>query len=445
MFTGIVEELGTVVRLDRRGADAAARGGRPDRRGRRRGPGDSIAVDGVCLTVVELSGDTFGVDVMPETLRPHGARRPGGRLAGQPGARRTRRRSARRTPGPGARRRRGHAAVPHPGRALGRPAFDCPPALARYVAEKGSIAVSGVSLTVTWVEDGRVRGVAHPHDARRDHARAPGTRGPGQPRGRRDRQVRRAPGHHRRGDLAGCRMSAAPVTELGTVEQALDALRAGLPVLVADSADRENEVDVVLAAGTATPEWVAWVVRRSSGYLCAPMPATRADALHLPLMVPRSEDPRRTAYTVTVDAAARRHDRHLGGGPRPDAEGSGRPGGRPGRRDPPRARAAAACRTRRRPAPRRAHRGRRGPVPAGRARSGGRHRRAGARRRDHGPPDRRGRPGRGGGPGDPHDHRPRGVAPRARRRPRAGAAGRADRTRAPHRYRDPADRGRHCS
>ncbi len=98
-------------------------------------------------------------------------------------------------------------------------------------------------------------------------------------------------------------MSAAPVTELGTVEQALDALRAGLPVLVADSADRENEVDVVLAAGTATPEWVAWVVRRSSGYLCAPMPATRADALHLPLMVPRSEDPRRTAYTVTVDAA----------------------------------------------------------------------------------------------------------------------------------------------
>lgn len=98
-------------------------------------------------------------------------------------------------------------------------------------------------------------------------------------------------------------MSTAPVTELGTVDQALDALRAGLPVLVADSADRENEVDVVLAAGTATAEWVAWLVRHSSGYLCAPMPAARADALHLPLMVPRSEDPRRTAYTVTVDAA----------------------------------------------------------------------------------------------------------------------------------------------
>lgn len=90
---------------------------------------------------------------------------------------------------------------------------------------------------------------------------------------------------------------------LGTVEDALDALRAGRPVLVADSPEREDEADVILAAQSATPEWVAWTIRHSSGYLCAPMPAARADALELPLMVPRSEDPRRTAYTVTVDAA----------------------------------------------------------------------------------------------------------------------------------------------
>jgi 3,4-dihydroxy 2-butanone 4-phosphate synthase/GTP cyclohydrolase II len=90
---------------------------------------------------------------------------------------------------------------------------------------------------------------------------------------------------------------------LGTVEEALDALRAGRPVLAVDSPDRENEADVILAATTATPEWVAWTIRHSSGYLCAPMPAARADALDLPLMVPHSQDPRRTAYTVTVDAA----------------------------------------------------------------------------------------------------------------------------------------------
>jgi 3,4-dihydroxy 2-butanone 4-phosphate synthase/GTP cyclohydrolase II len=90
---------------------------------------------------------------------------------------------------------------------------------------------------------------------------------------------------------------------LGTVEQALAELRAGRPVLVADSPDRENEADVILAAEHASAEWVAWTIRHSSGYLCAPMTGARADALDLPLMVPSSQDPRRTAYTVTVDAA----------------------------------------------------------------------------------------------------------------------------------------------
>ena len=90
---------------------------------------------------------------------------------------------------------------------------------------------------------------------------------------------------------------------LATVEEALEQIRLGRPVLVADNPDRENEADVILAASTATDEWVAWTIRHSSGYLCAPMPGPRADALELPLMVPQSQDPRRTAYTVTVDAA----------------------------------------------------------------------------------------------------------------------------------------------
>ena len=90
---------------------------------------------------------------------------------------------------------------------------------------------------------------------------------------------------------------------VATIEVALDELRAGRPVLVADSPDRENEADVIFAASNVSTEWVAWTIRHSSGYLCAPMPAARADALALPLMVPHSQDPRRTAYTVTVDAA----------------------------------------------------------------------------------------------------------------------------------------------
>jgi len=89
----------------------------------------------------------------------------------------------------------------------------------------------------------------------------------------------------------------------GSVEEALAELRRGRPVLVADSPDRENEADVIFSASGVSVEWVAWTIRHSSGYLCAPMPGARADALALPLMVPQSQDPRRTAYTVTVDAA----------------------------------------------------------------------------------------------------------------------------------------------
>jgi len=89
---------------------------------------------------------------------------------------------------------------------------------------------------------------------------------------------------------------------LDSVDDALDALRRGRPVIVVDDADRENEGDVVLAAAHATPAWIGWTVRYTSGVLCAPMPAERADALALPPMVDRNEDARGTAYTVSVDA-----------------------------------------------------------------------------------------------------------------------------------------------
>jgi 3,4-dihydroxy 2-butanone 4-phosphate synthase/GTP cyclohydrolase II len=90
---------------------------------------------------------------------------------------------------------------------------------------------------------------------------------------------------------------------LSTIPEALDALRAGRPIIVADDENRENEGDVVLSAELATPEWVAWTVRWSSGFICAPMPGDIADHLDLPPMVERNEDARGTAYTVSVDAA----------------------------------------------------------------------------------------------------------------------------------------------
>jgi 3,4-dihydroxy 2-butanone 4-phosphate synthase/GTP cyclohydrolase II len=87
------------------------------------------------------------------------------------------------------------------------------------------------------------------------------------------------------------------------IEDALAALRAGRPVLVTDSEDRENEGDVVLAAQTLTDGWLAWTIRHTSGYLCAPVTTATADRLGLPLMVADNRDPLRTAYTVSIDAA----------------------------------------------------------------------------------------------------------------------------------------------
>ena len=92
-------------------------------------------------------------------------------------------------------------------------------------------------------------------------------------------------------------------SQLSTIPEALEALRAGRPVLVADDENRENEGDVILSAQLATPEWIAWTVRYSSGFLCAPMPQDWADRLDLAPMVAVNEDARSTAYTVSVDAA----------------------------------------------------------------------------------------------------------------------------------------------
>ncbi|WP_448629418.1 riboflavin synthase [Cellulomonas soli] len=159
MFTGIVEEIGTVEALE---PARDAGGAVTDARLRVRGPlvvqdarlGDSIAVSGVCLTVTELPGDgTFVADVMPETLRRTAlgdlgvggavnlerALAVGGRYGGHV--------VQGHVDGVGLIRRR------TPGPRWDDVEIEVPTGLARYVAEKGSIAVSGVSLTVTHVSD----------------------------------------------------------------------------------------------------------------------------------------------------------------------------------------------------------------------------------------------------------------------------------------------------
>ncbi|MGI5987165.1 MAG: riboflavin synthase [Dysosmobacter sp.] len=165
MFTGIVEELGT-IRDVRRGAHSAvlsiaARTVLEDLK-----IGDSVAVNGVCLTVTSLDDGGFTADVMPETLRRSslGALGPGGRV------------DLERAMAAGG-RFGGHIVSGHidgTGRiAAVRPednavwyTVEAAPELLRYIVEKGSITIDGISLTVASVETDRFSVSLIPHTAR---------------------------------------------------------------------------------------------------------------------------------------------------------------------------------------------------------------------------------------------------------------------------------------
>lgn len=150
MFTGIVEERGSIVAIDR-GTDSA--------RVTVRGPvvtqgarhGESISVNGVCLTVTDVDADTFTVDVMAETLRRSSL------AAADPGSPVNLERAM-----PADGRFGGHVVQGHvdgtgtvldvePGDRWVVVRIALPAELRRYVVEKGSIAVDGVSLTVAGV------------------------------------------------------------------------------------------------------------------------------------------------------------------------------------------------------------------------------------------------------------------------------------------------------
>ncbi|MEU4240470.1 riboflavin synthase [Actinoplanes sp. NPDC026619] len=153
MFTGIVEELGEVIRLTDAGGDSAVIAVRGPLVTTDAKHGDSIAVNGVCLTVIDNEDGVFTADVMGETLR----RSSLGAL--QVGSNVNLERAAALGDRLGGHLVQGH--VDGVGKLLSRePAdqwevlrFALPAAISRYVVEKGSITVDGVSLTVMAVDD----------------------------------------------------------------------------------------------------------------------------------------------------------------------------------------------------------------------------------------------------------------------------------------------------
>ncbi len=85
------------------------------------------------------------------------------------------------------------------------------------------------------------------------------------------------------------------------VEAAIKAFAKGELVVVTDDDDRENEGDLFIAASLCTPEKMAFVIRHTSGIVCAPLGVDHARRLHLEPMVAENDAPLGTAFTVTVD------------------------------------------------------------------------------------------------------------------------------------------------
>ncbi|HUF74910.1 MAG TPA: bifunctional 3,4-dihydroxy-2-butanone-4-phosphate synthase/GTP cyclohydrolase II [Longimicrobiales bacterium] len=89
------------------------------------------------------------------------------------------------------------------------------------------------------------------------------------------------------------------------VEDAIEAIRRGEMIIVADDEDRENEGDLVMAAAAVTPDHINFMTKYGRGLICVALTAERADELDLPLMTDKNTDPQGTAFTVSVDAHRR--------------------------------------------------------------------------------------------------------------------------------------------
>lgn len=91
---------------------------------------------------------------------------------------------------------------------------------------------------------------------------------------------------------------------LNTIQEAIDAIKAGKTIIVVDDEDRENEGDFLTAAHNATPETINFMIRYGRGLVCAPITVQRAKELELEPMVSHNTTSHETNFTVSVDLLA---------------------------------------------------------------------------------------------------------------------------------------------
>lgn len=88
----------------------------------------------------------------------------------------------------------------------------------------------------------------------------------------------------------------------GRIAAALDAMRAGIPVILLDDFDRENEADLIVAAEHITSDTMALMIRECSGIVCLCLPDDKVRALELPPMAPENGSRFGTPFTVSIEA-----------------------------------------------------------------------------------------------------------------------------------------------
>lgn len=88
-----------------------------------------------------------------------------------------------------------------------------------------------------------------------------------------------------------------------SIESTVAAFRNGEFIVVLDDEDRENEGDLIIAAEDVSTEKMAFMIRYTSGLICTPIPGELAAKVELPQMVVSNEDPKRTAYTISIDSS----------------------------------------------------------------------------------------------------------------------------------------------
>lgn len=255
--------------------------------------GESIAVDGICLTVTDSREDAFACELSPETLRLTAADRY------VVGTQVNLERSMLLQDRVG-----GHFVSGHIDQAVVLEKIQSHGEFQemifsgvdsdkqKYLSEKGSIAINGVSLTINRVMGDAFSVMLIPHTLSRTNLSS-----------LKENDIVNIE-FDQLAKLVSRQLSVVskPSDRVSRVEKAVRDLAAGKMVIVVDNEDRENEGDLVLGADFATPENINWMLKQGGGLLCAPMSAEKFDQLQIPMMNDKNESHFETPFGVGIGA-----------------------------------------------------------------------------------------------------------------------------------------------